>query len=253
MSWTNKIDRAKQHLEELKIELDKFFKLQPYKISTKRDPQTRRPIYYLTDVKSVPDKIALISGDVIQNLRSALDHLACELFIEENKGAISPKYICFPIEKNLQSYEREKVRKTKGISIEKLKLIDSVKPYKGGNDLLWAIATLNNTDKHRLLITVGSTFESVDIGAQIVDQTRKLMKDNNIPDIPVFIKPADNLFPLKRGDELFEDSPDAEVNPKMQFRFEVVLNEKDVVEGQPVTNTLESMINEVERLIPIFK
>jgi hypothetical protein len=39
----------------------------------------------------------------------------------------------------------------------------------------------------------------------------------------------------------------------MQFRFEVVLNEKGVVEGQPVITTLESMIKEVEKLIPIFK
>lgn len=253
MSWTKKIDRAKHHLEELQKEIDTFFKLQPYKISTKRDHQTKRLIYYLTDVLIVPDKIALISGDVVQNLRSALDHLAYDLFVKENKGTVSVKHIYFPIENDLQSYESEKVRKTKGISSEKLKLIDSIRPYKGGNDLLWAIATLNNIDKHRLLITVGSTFGSVDIGALMVAQMRKLMKDKDIPDMPVFISPADNLFPLKRGDELFIDAPDAEVNSKMQFRFEIVLNEKDVVEGQPVTSTLESMIKEVEKLIPLFK
>lgn len=253
MSWTSKIDRAKKHLEELQKEIDTFFKLQPYKISTKRDPETKRHIYYLTDVMNVPDKIALISGDVIQNLRSALDHLAYDLFVQENKGALSAKHIYFPIEKDLPSYEREKERKTKGISSEKLKLIDSIKPYKGGNNTLWALATLNNIDKHRLLITVGSTFGSVDIGTLMVAQMRKLMKDKDIPDMPLFIRPADNLFPLKRGDHLFIDSPDAEANSKIQFRFELVLNEKDVIEGQPVTTTLESMIKEVEKLIPIFK
>ncbi len=253
MRWTNKIDRAKQHLEELQKEIDTFFKLQPYKISTKRDPQTKRLIYYLTDVMSVPDKIALISGDIVQNLRSALDHLAYGLFIKENNGTVSARHIYFPIENDFQTYENEKLRKTKGISSEKVKLIDSTRPYKGGNDLLWAIATLNNTDKHRLLITVGSTFGSVDIGALMIDQMRKIMKDKHLPDIPLFISPADNLFPLKRGDQLFMDSPNAEANPKMQFRFEVVLNEKGVVEGQPVSATLESMIKEVEKLIPIFK
>jgi hypothetical protein len=253
MSWINKIDRAKQHLEELQKEISVFFKLQPYRISTKRDPKTKRLIYYLTDVMSVPDKIALISGDIVQNLRSALDHLAYDLFMKENKETLSAKHIYFPIEKDLQTYEREKVRKTKGISSDKLKLIDSIRPYKGGNDTLWAIATLNNIDKHRLLMTVGSTFGSVDVGALMIAQMRKLMKNKDIPDIPVFIRPADNLFPLKRGDELFIDSPDAEVNHKMQFRFEVVLNEKDIVEGQPVITALESMIKEVEKLIPIFK
>lgn len=252
MSWTNKIERAKQHLEELQKEIDTFFKLQPYKIATKRDPETKRLIYYLTDVTSVPDKIALISGDIVQNLRSALDHLAYDLFIKDNRGALLAKHIYFPIEKDHQTYEREKVRKTGGISSEKLKLIDSVRPYKGGNNVLWAIASLNNTDKHRLLITVGSTFGSVDIGALLVAQMRKFMKDDDIPEMPLFIRPADNLFPLKRGDQLFIDSPHAELSPQMQFRFEVVLNEKGVAEGQPVISTMESMINEVEKLIPIF-
>ncbi len=253
MNWINKIDRAKQHLGELQIEISAFFASNPYRIGTRRDSQTKRLVYYLTDVASVPDKIALISGDVIQNLRSALDHLAYDLFISENKGTVSSKHIYFPIEKDLQTYEKEKVRKTKGISGKKLKLIDSIQPYKGGNDTLWTIAMLNNIDKHRLLITVGSTFGSVDIGSLMIAQMKKLMKDNDIPDMPLFIRPADNLFPLKPGDVLFVDSLDAEPNLKMQFRFEVVLNEKSIIEGKPVTTVLESMIKEVEQLSHIFK
>jgi hypothetical protein len=37
--------------------------------------------------------------------------------------------------------------------------------------------------------------------------------------------PADNLFPLEAGKELFIDEADAEPNEKMQFRFDVVLYE----------------------------
>jgi hypothetical protein len=252
MSWTNKIDRAKQHLEELQKEIDTFFKLQPYKVSTKREPQTKRLIYYLTDVISVPNKISLISGDVIQNLRSALDHLAYDLFVKENNGTVSATHIYFPIGKDFQTYE--KLKKTKGIPSEKLITIDSIKPYKGGNDTLWKIHALNIIDKHRQLMTVGSKFGAVDIGSLMIFRMRKLMNNDNIPNAPLFISPKDNLFPLKPGDELLVDgSPNAVEDPSMRFNFEIVLNEKDIVVGQPVTTALKSMVDEVEKLIPIFK
>jgi hypothetical protein len=58
-----KLERAKQHLEEFKGAIHSFFASNPYKIGTKRDPQTRRLIYYLTEVKDVPPTIAVIWGN----------------------------------------------------------------------------------------------------------------------------------------------------------------------------------------------
>lgn len=244
-----KLERAKQHLEELKGAIQAFFTSQPYKIGTKRDPQTRMLIYYLTEVKVVPPTIAVISGDVIQNLRSTLDHLAYSLFLEETKGTLPGRHIYFPIEKDAATYEKEKARKTKGISDASRQRIDKTMPYKGGNDTLWQIGELNNIDKHRLLLTVGSSFGSFDFGAYAMKDLRKLMPDKELPDMPFFLKPADNLFPLKKGDELFLDVPDAEEVPNMQFRFEIVFHEPDIVEGVPVTEALQKMIDEVEKVV----
>ena len=252
MSSKIKIYRAKQHLKELQDIINEFFASNPYKIDTKRDSHTRRLVYYLTDVKDVPPEISLISGDIIQNLRSALDHLAYELFIKETKGKLSGKHIYFPIEKNLETYQKEKGRKTKGISTADIEHIDDSKPYKGGNDILWQIAELNNIDKHRLLITVGSSFGSLDIGARMISEMRKLSKDVQFPDMPFFVKPDDNQFPLKTGDELFIDAPDAEAIPNMQFRFEIVLNEQNIIEGALLGEALQGMISEVEKLIKNF-
>ena len=158
MICTQKIDRAKQHMIELKDEIQSFFATRPYGIGAKRNPQTGQLIYYITNAKNVPDKVALISGDIIQNLRSALDYLVYELFILETGVKTSGRHIYFPIEKDAKTYEKEKYRKTAGISQKSIKLIDAIKPYKGGNDSLWRIHELNNIDKHRLLITVGSSF-----------------------------------------------------------------------------------------------
>jgi len=253
MNWTAKIDRAKQHMSELQDEIQFYFDSKPYSVGTKRDPKTKRLIYYVTGVKVIPEKVNLISGDIIQNLRSALDHLAYELFIKESGGTVSGHRVYFPIEKDAQTYENDKNRKTNGISAEAKLLIDSVKPYKGGSDVLWRIHELNNLDKHRLLVTVGSSFGSLDLGAHMHEMMKKSFPGHDFLSIPLFIRPPDILFPLKIGDELFSDAPGAEEIPNMQFQFKILLNEPGIVEGEPVAEALQSMIDEVDKLVPFFE
>lgn len=250
--WTTKIERAKQHKEELQKEIKLFFDSQPYKIGTKSEPRSKRLIYYLVKADVVPEKIALITGDVIQNLRSSLDYLAYMLFTIGPGNGTQGHHIYFPIAADFDQYESDKNRKTEGIGQQAKDLIDKVKPYKGGNDSLWKIHELNNIDKHRLLVTVGSSFGSVDVGAHMQASMRKTFPDLDIPAIPLFLKPADILFPLKAGDELFIDGPDAKPIPNMQFKFNIVLNESGVVEGEPLIEALQSMIDAVDSLVPMF-
>jgi len=250
--WTLKAKRAEEHKEELLKEIKAFFDSKPYTIGTKTDPQTKRLIYYITKADKVPDRIALITGDIIQSLRSTLDHLIYQLFIINSKDAKPTRHLYFPILENLAMYEKEKERKTKGISQSALDLIDKVKPYKGGNDILWKIHELNNIDKHRLLVTVGSSFGSVDIGAHMQELMKASFPSFDTPEMPLFIKPADILFPLESGDELFIDAPDAKPISNMKFRFNLVLNEPGIVEGEPITDLIQSMTDEVENLITIF-
>jgi len=75
----------------------------------------------------------------------------------------------------------------------------------------------------------------------------------NMPSIDFFIRPADGMFPLKTGDELFIDGPDAEPNDKLQFRFEVAFGEQGIVFGAPILETLSSMIKLVEGIPPKFE
>src|SRR4051794_5670012 len=97
MAWTTKLDRAKQHFDELHRELTAFYTAQPYSVGTRRDPQTAKLIYYLSDVTAIPITVACICGDVIQNLRSSLDHLAYDLWANESNGRGTASNIYFPI------------------------------------------------------------------------------------------------------------------------------------------------------------
>jgi hypothetical protein len=75
----------------------------------------------------------------------------------------------------------------------------------------------------------------------------------DIPDLSAFLRPANNLFPLKVGDELFIDAPDAELNEKMQFRFDVALNEPGVVEGKGILEMLKQVADLVGSTVAEFR
>jgi hypothetical protein len=68
-----KLERAKRHMTELGHAVQSFLLSNPYKFSGKQ--QTSSVIYTMDIVEPVPPEIPLIAGDVIQTLRSALDHL----------------------------------------------------------------------------------------------------------------------------------------------------------------------------------
>jgi hypothetical protein len=263
-----KIERAKEHIVHLNLRLKAFLDSRPYEVGTRRDPQTRRLIYYLVAVRDVPPDIGLIVGDVIQNLRSALDHLAFQLYLlgpgGQAGGTGSRTY--FPIADDSAKYKIEAPRKIKGLRPEAIKAIDAIEPYKGGktdkSDTLWRLEKMNNIDKHRLLIAIGSQYGSVDIAVDF----RRAMQEarakappevaahmSDFPDFNLFLRPKDRLWPLKAGDQLFGSAPDAPMDEKRQFRFEVAFGEAKIIEGEPVIETLQRMADLVDNLILSFR
>jgi hypothetical protein len=244
-----KIDRAKHHLQELTTAVRAFHESWPYVVHVRRDPETRRPIYYVASVKEAPSTIAAIAGDVLQNLRSALDQLAYQLVIV-GTGAPGPfRGIYFPIADDLAAYQASKTEKVKGMRPDAIAAIDALKPYRGGHEMLWRLHKLNIIDKHRLLITVGSRFDAVNIGPVL----KRGMAEGWWPEeLELFLKPADRLFPLKAGDELFSDAPDSEVNSKITFKLEVAFHEPDIVDGERPVEMLRKMVDQIGALVASF-
>ena len=134
---TLKVKRAKEHLAALERELRNFLDRGPYKVGAKQDPETRKLIHYVVSAEPVPDCLPLIAGDVIQNLMSALDHLAYQIVCNDTAdNPPNPSRIYFPIADDAAKYEARKRERVEGVRQETLDAFDAVKPYKGGNDLL---------------------------------------------------------------------------------------------------------------------
>src|SRR5271168_2992434 len=143
-----KIERAKKHLQNLEAELIGFGKKEFQAVTTDTESHIRQ----LGKHRVLPFDALSGAGDIIHNLRSALDHLACQL-VWVGSGEEPSRRVYFPIAKDATTYEGEKARKVEGMCPKAIKAIDALKPYKGGNDALWRIHELDNIDKHRTLFT----------------------------------------------------------------------------------------------------
>jgi predicted glycosyltransferase len=65
-----------------------------------------------------------------------------------------------------------------------------------------------------------------------------------------FFAPVPNIrFPLKAGDQLFTDAPDAEPNEHLQLRFNVALYEPEVIKAQSLLETVLQFTALVERIV----
>lgn len=76
-----KINRAEKHLADLHAEIAAFHRSVPYEILTEEDAATGDLIKRIKIVRPIPKEWGAIVGDVVHNLRSALDHLAVALVI----------------------------------------------------------------------------------------------------------------------------------------------------------------------------
>ena len=151
-----KIDRANKHIADLKARVDIFEQSDHATIEV--NPETgQKFIKHDFRDKTWDTDIALILGDAVHNLNSALD-IAWMRIIERVVPAAVSDYAKFPV---YPSRDALKGALT-GIKVHIANpalfdlMMSHIKPYNGGNDALWAIHKLDILDKHRLLIPVVS-------------------------------------------------------------------------------------------------
>lgn len=251
-----KIDRGRKHIADASGFIDSYLSRNPFSVSTRRDPQTRRLIYFVNNVDQPDPQLAEIVGDALHNLRSSLDHIAYRL-VENGSGQPPSRRIYFPIFDDRTNYESDGHRQVRGASPNAVQVIDAIRPYREGNSRLWQLHRLNIVDKHRLLLMGGAVFDSVNISPTIqramhqafIHNADLQARFNSMPMPDLFLHPADNLFPLMAGAELYIDAPDAEPHPHTTFRFTVSVGDAEILHGEPIVPALTEMANAVEAVL----
>jgi hypothetical protein len=139
-----KVDRAKKHGEELSAALVAYRDSKPSKVITRRDPESRRLNYILESFEHPPAGLASVVGDVFQNLRSALDHLAYQLVLVGTGKDASEVDIYFPIATDAKHFAKLlSSGLVHGARPKAITAIEGVQSHKVGNDLLLRLHRLN--------------------------------------------------------------------------------------------------------------
>jgi hypothetical protein len=254
-----KIERANRHISDLESEIQSYFGRNPYRVIREIDPKTGGYIFRLHIDEDIPSCISGIIGDIVHNLRAALDQLVSQLVIANSQQP--SRRAGFPIAASIQKFEPDAQGKLKGIGVRANRLIRRLKPYKGGNDFFWLIHELDRMDKHTSIIPVGAA------QAKTLVTPPPFPWDAAAQPPTIVINPASRQYPLKDG-TILQGAParpgvaatvsaagktQSDIDFKTQFAFEIAFGEGQIIDGEPVLPALQQLADLVERVVGIFE
>jgi hypothetical protein len=158
-----KLDRAKTHFQALNRSIGAFKRSKTHDfIVTKFDPDTGEKVVHLKILKEPKNpEWGLLLGDMLHNLRSALDHLVWQLVLLS--GEKPRRQNQFPIIRTKAEYweatrnrsESARDRMLVGVSEDHRTFIDLVQPFNARDEpegtSLAILSWLSNADKHRVV------------------------------------------------------------------------------------------------------
>jgi hypothetical protein len=246
-----KVKRAVKHITDLNELLANFSSSNFYAVSI----QVKRGENHLRfDINksgfSMIDA-ALIIGDALHNLKSAIDLLYCRA-VDAAVGS-TKRYTRFPFRDNGKELEnalenglKKQAEPDNGavLSICRV-LLDVIKPYPTGNPLLCALHDLNIRDKHELLVPVFDMMifrkilleddKQVSFWAEDTHGAREFIMDESCSNIK-----------LKRHDHLT-------VKDKGHAATTILFNVGVALQSEPVIPSLYRITEEVTRTIDAFE
>lgn len=237
-----KLNRARSHIGELQNEVRAYLLSEPFNMEIVDAPTFTNGKKWLVHLHhEVPLYLSPIIGDVIHNLRTSLDLLACELVRANGK---SDKGVHFPFADSAAALsEAIKDKNMHRAKPAVIALINQVQPYTGGNHALRAIHDLDVMDKHQALIPV------LDIVAA--------------PNVPGFETPTISHGPIRAGVGLatIGDHNRLPIGTRARGEFKLTFDSHvdgvfaaklTTLSGSEVVPALIGLANQVECLLEAF-
>jgi len=186
-------------------------------------------------LEDIPDDLIAETHAALGFLRASLDAVAWA--VANRFGAPKyPKNVSFPVAVSQKAFEVGMQGKIRQIGDDWVAFVAMLKPYKGGNDLLYDLHDFNNADKHRTLTRVGQNSDVASFSAPIIGETSF--------NVAMF------GFALGDGDMLVtvgEFDPDPIV--KLQLGISFCEVGPEAIRGNPVVSTLKAFTGLCEGII----
>lgn len=236
-----KIGRARKLAEELSVEVAAYIARDPYCALVMRKKATNHHFIGFLNREFVPDTVTTIFGDILHNLRSALDLLANDLVALSGS---TPKRVYFPFAISESELPAQIGDKMKGATPEVIQMITALKPYRNGNEALRALHDLNVRDKHVALLGAGAG-GSISFGMdQMTVGHAPGWYHTDFSKTPY--TPIDTTgFPVEEGDEILGKAAEGETN--------VHIGEGLPLAGNDVLETVAELTGLVEEIVELFE
>lgn len=230
-----RLSRANEHIFSLEKKINAFIETEPYILVVESDPSGVNQLHKIKFTKPLFDEFAAIVADAVDNLRSSLD-LAWYVVAIASKAIRPTGEAPFPFADKASDFER-KIGGCKYFPPEILGLLREFKPYKGGDDLLWALNRICAANKHRMLAPVLANVIEMAIH-HITIRGRGRIE-----------------FPLPRWDRSKNEivwaitKPDERIEYDIDFGFDIAFDEVVIVRNQPVLTVLNALARKVEGIL----
>lgn len=254
-----KVRRADIHLHELIAAITAFLDRKPYGLLRDFDPQNNLHTVRASIADQPDPAIASIVGDILHNLRAALDHLAVDLTREgfrlkgERMSRTAFDEAGFPVYANRALFETSGSKKIKNWPPVAQTLIAELEPFKdGGHEWstdLWCLHQLDILDKHKMLVPAASLAYDL---SWSTGPTEAALKEKGFWNSGPFRLAAYNerTFPAKDGDVIVAiESADPDFQFNLGANFEVAFGTEQVLDGEPVLITLQRLGRVVDSII----
>lgn len=227
------IERGKHHAGEFTEHLTAFTDSNPHAFVIEVDPDTGEDLHKIKLIKPMPIEIEGLALDAASNFRNALD---------QAMFAIVGKMTYFPFGINEADFEKNVTGKSKkSVPVEVINLIRRFKPYLGGNDPLWALNKIGNTNKHGVVVPMATNLTSYTFGDLEIEPGSG----------PIFIggNPGWDFEKNEMIVNRFAAGAKYKITANPRISFFIGMHGIPVVEGQEVVTVLNYFSSIVESIV----
>ena len=268
--WWLKLNRAEKHMVELKQEAKRYADSNPYSFTRVRLPDSDKKITGRFQIIEQPNPmIAVILGDFVHNLRSALDYVVVACVPKKRRYDASFPIVFEDIFAENESgnfvVNDSKRRKAfnsaiEGIHPDARAFIIDIQPYQFAagtgrwnvdNISLGIISRMENADKHRQLITLGCGGKDCSIWFTLRDFEPPIPYNRPLDEGRQFLK-DDTVIPFNFPPEMFSGIPHpvdnvaivpSDMEMHLKTTAKILVQVSGVAGNQPSLHILEELLD----------
>jgi hypothetical protein len=201
--------------------------------------QATHDIIMMIEKEPLPLSFNVEVGAYINTIRSSLDILATAL--AERHCVPNPDKVYFPIARDSSAFAAKTYKGKEFVQAlpdAERTIIESLKPYKGGNDALWSLHQLDIKRKHHALLTVSARTARWSL--------RGFGVDHHFAPMGEFFLDAGN------GETALGLYAKGAPQPDLNFTAAVILDEIDIATRKPVVASLRDFASLATSIIGLF-